>query len=137
MPNTIHNFLFDPHHAMYYFPSFHSIKYHFTKTRSYTSVHLFSCPQEVNTILQKNEDKAPGFSPCVGKQPFPVSVFFHFSLKLQPSILSLSFYPSHSSPKRSQWAYEKGPESNSSCGRSPVCSHHTSSRGVPGTSSFV
>lgn len=83
--NAKHNtyFLFDLHHAMYYFHSFHSIKYHFTKTNSYTSVHLFSCPREVNTILQKMKTKLLDFPLLLANSLF-LSLYF-------------SIFPSHCS----------------------------------------
>ena len=69
--------------------------------------------------FQLKLDLSSWIFPLVGKQPFPVSVFFHLSPKLQPSILSLLLC----APKLSQWIYEKGPASSCSCGRKPSPIH--------------
>lgn len=76
MPNNAWN-LFDLHLVIYHWHSFHSIKYPFTKTNTYTWVHLFSCPQEVNTILWKMKTKLLDFPFLLAHG---LSLFLYFSV---------------------------------------------------------
>lgn len=111
--NAKHNtyFLFDLRHAMYYFDSFHSLKYRFTKIKHYTLVHLFFCPWEMNTILQKMKKALVDFPLLLANSLFfCLCIFTYFA----HATLSL---------------YKKDPESSSSCGRGPICSLHAFSKG--------